>query len=186
MWHLGQVHDKGFIADGFTKGNRQLHFGLLKFLGSDDRTHGNSSGLFVRNFDAYSTFSGDWSYDPNPQGGQGKGDVVFEVLYFGDPYACFRHNLIKGHRRPDGRFDLCDTNLVVLQGIDDLVFVLLEFFLVYGDTTTAAMGIEQIQMRKLIFGEFQGWVEFPEVRYQFLCCEVRILKLVFHGSYFDL
>ncbi len=162
--HLGQVHHKGLVADAFAQGDWQLHFGILEFLGGDYRAHGNHCGFFVRDFDADGAFSGDRGNDPDPQGGQGKGDIVLQVLDPGNADTGFRNNFIECHGWPDGRFDLGDPDLVVAQRIDDLVLVLFEFFLVDGDAPGGPVGIQQVQVREFVLGEFQGGVEFPEIR----------------------
>ena len=35
VWHFSKIGDESFVTNGFTKGNREFHFGILELLGGN-------------------------------------------------------------------------------------------------------------------------------------------------------
>src|SRR5690606_10235523 len=84
--HLGQIGDERAAADVFPESNRNFGSGSVPVLGLDDFAEGNGLREFVRDFDPDAAFSGDGGKNPDGEGLETHGDVIFETLdagYFG-------------------------------------------------------------------------------------------------------
>ena len=168
MWHLGHVEDVGLVADGLAQGNGQGRVGVLELVAGNQRAHAHHIRVGVGHLDANRSFSGNRRDDADAEGGQAQGDVVLEVLDLADANARRRHNLVEGDRGANLRSDFAHFNFEVGQRAQDVLLVLLEFFV--GHAVGAVAVVHQfVHVGQLEPAQIQGRVVLlPKFLHQIL------------------
>ena len=119
-------------------------------------------GLLFGHFDADGALAGDRRDDADAQRGEAQRDVVLQVLDLADAHARLRDDLVERHRRSDRRLDLVDADVVVGEGLDDAVLVLLQFLLGHGEVAVAVVN-EQVDVRQLVAAQVQRRIVLAEL-----------------------
>ena len=150
--NLRQIHHEHLVGDGLTQCDRQFHLGFLELLGVQNALHAHDVRLGIRHLDTDGSLARDRSDDTDTQGSEAQGDIILQVLDFGDAHTLGRLNLIEGDGRTHGGTDGLDLYAEVAQHLDDSVLVRLLLLFVDRHLLVVVF-LQQVEGRVLVSSE---------------------------------
>ncbi len=95
MGHGCEIHDEILIVDLFADRDRQAEITMLELIRGQQGPHTDHRLLYIGHFDTDRAFPRYGRNDPDTEGREAQGNIIFEVLDAGDAYARGRNDLVQ-------------------------------------------------------------------------------------------